>query len=614
MCGIFSILNNTHFIPRNVIHESFMKGVNRGPEYSEMIDLYGNIVFGFHRLAINGLNSISNQPMTIDKITLMCNGEIYNFKELFKMINVEPQTNSDCEIIIHLYKKFGIEYTLSLLDGYFSFIIYDASVNSEEPVIYLARDPLGVRPLYIMQPDEMVNTECSSKQKMNATKFPIIAFASELKMLSDVLNYNNDLLHFEETHEEHSMTSYSKYKPFQIKQYPPGTYSKLTKEVKVLSFYKFDIYAKKYSTPYMFNNKFDTDLTDTISKYEYNQIFEQVYNAFTEAVKKRVIGTSDRKIACLLSGGLDSSLVASLVAKYSGCEQIETYSIGMPGGEDLKYAKMVADHIGSKHTEIIVSEEDFLQIIPEVIKVIESYDTTTVRASVGNYLVSKYIANHSEAKVIFNGDGSDELMGGYLYFHAAPDALSFDRETRRLLEDIHYFDVLRSDKSISSNGLEPRTPFLDINWVNTYLSLPLKYRYNPGKPEKWLLRKSVEVLDSTLLPNEVLWRTKEAFSDGVSSNKKSWYEIINENMNKQSQSMDVFGKVTYLTPQTKEQIFYRSIFENLYPNCEKVVPYFWMPRFIEATDASARTLNIYKTHHSSQSNTTNDDELRIGIE
>jgi asparagine synthase (glutamine-hydrolysing) len=595
MCGIFSLLNNTNFIPGNIVSNSFMKGVSRGPEYSELVELYNDVIFGFHRLAINGLDTISNQPMTIDKITLICNGEIYNFKELYNMIEVEPNTNSDCEIIIHLYKKFGIEYTLSLLDGYFSFMIYDASdISNEEPIVYVARDAYGVRPLYILRSNKEINNydySNGNKENYNVTQFPIIGFASELKMLSGLLNQNNKTLLYEESSREMNDIKH-KYNPFYIEQYPPGTYSKLIKDAKVLSFYNFDFYARKYTTPYVFNNQIEMT---HITNYEYNSIFEKVYNTFNDAIKKRVIGTTDRKIACLLSGGLDSSLVAALVAKYSQ-DEIETYSIGMPGGEDLKYARMVANHIGSKHTEIIVSEEEFLNSIPEVIKVIESYDTTTVRASVGNYLVSKYISNNSDAKVIFNGDGSDELMGGYLYFHAAPDALSFDRETRRLMNDIHYFDVLRSDKSISSNGLEPRTPFLDLHWVNTYFSLPLKFRYNPDKPEKWLLRKSVETMEPDLLPREVLWRTKEAFSDGVSSNKKSWYEIINENVNNIINEKTFEKTFSYLSPQTKEQYYYRTIFESYYPHCEKVVPYFWMPRFIKASDASARTLSIYKNH------------------
>lgn len=207
-------------------------------------------------------------------------------------------------------------------------------------------------------------------------------------------------------------------------------------------------------------------------------------NKLIYAVKKRVIGTTDRPVACLLSGGLDSSLIVALVSKfYPG--KLETYSIGMKGSEDLKYAEVVAEYIESNHTSIIVSEEDFLEAIPEVIKAIESYDTTSVRASVGNYLIGKYIAKHSTAKVIFNGDGSDELAGGYLYFHAAPNNIEFDRECKRLLTDIHAFDVLRSDKCISSHGLEPRTPFLDRGWVDYYLSIPTDIRKpKPGQMEK----------------------------------------------------------------------------------------------------------------------------------
>lgn len=596
MCGIFSVFNNNGSIPETVINNSFKLGVSRGPEYSEYVNLYSSIIVGFHRLAINGLDNISNQPMTIDKITLICNGEIYNFKKLFEMIGVEPHTNSDCEIIIHLYKRFGIEYTLTLLDGYFSFILYDATDFTREPVVYVARDTYGVRPLYIMRHRNNENSDYINDpgytDNKHITPYPIIAFASELKMLSGLLNYNNKLL----THAD--FLRFTKANTFYIEQYPPGTYSVLTKESKVCADYVFETYAKRYASPYIFNSRLEID---DPSLNNYMAIFEKVYNALYEAVKKRVMGTTDRKIACLLSGGLDSSLVAALVSKfYDG--QLETYSIGMPGGEDLRYARMVADHIGSKHTEIILNEDQFFDAIPEVITTIESYDTTTVRASVGNYLVSKYISKNSEAKVIFNGDGSDELMGGYLYFHAAPDALSFDMETRRLLNDIHLFDVLRSDKSISSHGLEPRTPFLDLNWVNTYLSLPLKFRYNPNKPEKWLLRKSVEMMDDSLLPKDVLWRTKEAFSDGVSSNNKSWYEIITEKVSEKLSGDIPKGLYNHLVPQTKEQYYYRLLFDIAYPNCENVLPYFWMPRFINATDASARTLNIYKTHHKIENN------------
>ena len=278
--------------------------------------------------------------------------------------------------------------------------------------------------------------------------------------------------------------------------------------------------------------------------------------------------------------------------KKNNLSQLETYSIGLKGSEDLKYARKVATFLDTKHHEIIVSEQNFLDAIPKVIKEIESYDTTTIRASVGNYLVAKYIKENSDAKVIFNGDGSDEVTGGYLYFHKSPDSIEFDKECKRLLDQIHYFDVLRSDRCISSHGLEARTPFLDKIFVSTYLSIPLILRNHVinNKCEKFLLRESFK----GFLPNEVLYRTKEAFSDGVSKQSRSWYEIIQEH----TETINIDRNKNYIhnPPQTKEQIYYREIFEKEYPNCEKVIPYFWMPKFVDATDSSARTLDIYNNN------------------
>ena len=281
-------------------------------------------------------------------------------------------------------------------------------------------------------------------------------------------------------------------------------------------------------------------------------------------------------------------------------EQIETYSIGLENSEDIKYARIVADYIGSKHTEIIVSEKDMFDAIPYVIKAIESYDTTTVRASIGNYLIGKYIAANSKAKVIFNGDGSDELLGGYLYMHKCPDDIEFDKETRRLLKDIYLFDVLRSDKSISSNGLEPRTPFLDRSFVNYILSIPPYFRnHNNFKQcEKYLLRSSFkninfkDNLERQILPDEILWRKKEAFSDGVSSHGRSLFVILQEFI------ADYYdNKTPSLKPHIPsielEKNYYKEIFESEYPNCSNILPYFWMPKYTNATDPSARTLEVY---------------------
>jgi asparagine synthase (glutamine-hydrolysing) len=309
-----------------------------------------------------------------------------------------------------------------------------------------------------------------------------------------------------------------------------------------------------------------------------------IHDTLYDCVKQRVLNT-ERGVACLLSGGLDSSIITAMVKKF--VPSLETYSIGLEGSTDFKYAQLVADHIGTKHTSIVLTEDQFFDAIPEVIQAISSYDTTTVRASVGNYLIGKYISENSQAKVIFNGDGSDELTGGYLYFNKCTDEIEFDRECKRLLTDIHYFDVLRSDRCISTHGLEPRTPFLDRSFVQTYLSVLAEIRCHglSSLPEKFLLRASIEFMDRNLLPIEVLSRTKEAFSDGVSSIERSWYTIIAEKV--PNIKCDYY---LHNPPQTPEQKYYRTLFEKYYPHTGEIVPYFWMPKWSTTTDPSARTL------------------------
>jgi asparagine synthase (glutamine-hydrolysing) len=341
-------------------------------------------------------------------------------------------------------------------------------------------------------------------------------------------------------------------------------------------------FYKKYHIP-----TFATYYEPNIFTEEY--YLDTIYRYLKTAVYKRCC-TTERPIACLLSGGLDSSLIASLVSQYTkenSLPQIETYSIGLPDSEDIKYAKMVADYIGSKHIEIIVSEMDMINAIPKVIEDIESYDTTTVRASIGNWLIGKYISENSQAKVIFNGDGSDELCGGYLYMNLCPNTVEYDKETVRLLNDIYLFDVLRSDKSISSHGLEPRTPFLDKNFVNSYLSIPLSVRRRTDKIEKYLLRKAFD--NKELLPNEILWRKKEAFSDGVSNKGRSLYQIIQDYVCENHKST----KYVLSSIETEKE-YYKKIFFNFYPRAEHILPYYWMPKYTNTNDPSARTLDVYK--------------------
>jgi len=433
--------------------------------------------------------------------------------------------------------------------------------------MFVARDPYGVRPLFIN----------INKTGFNNENYIIIG--SEMKMITNFSSISNNKL---------------------ISQFNPGTYSHI-----VIDNNDFLIKQNYRYT----NNSFSSFFTLDNLK-EDDMVYNNIVNYLNKAVYKRII-TTDRQVACLLSGGLDSSLITSLVANQVYKlfnKQIETYSIGLEGSEDILNARIVAKHLNTKHNEIILTEQEFLDSIPEVIYNIESYDTTTVRASVGNYLVSKYISENSEAKVIFNGDGADELMGGYLYFHECKDPIEFDKECRRLLKNIHYFDVLRSDRTISSCGLEARTPFLDRYFVQYYLSINMLLRCHSIQklPEKYLIRKSfknfnIEIIDETnervkkvCLPNEILWRTKEAFSDGVSKQTRSWYFIIQEYLDKINFNSTIPINTLINTPLTKEQLYYRSIFEKYYNNCDHVIPYFWMPKYVKTNDSSARTLNIYK--------------------
>ena len=353
------------------------------------------------------------------------------------------------------------------------------------------------------------------------------------------------------------------------------------------------------------------DSTIETENYEKN-----IVKYLCDAVKKRCLNT-ERPIACLLSGGLDSSLITALVNHFYKMEfgldkTIETYSIGLKDSEDLKYAKIVADYLGTNHTEIILTEKEMFDVIPEVIYAIESYDTTSIRASIGNYLLGKYISKNSDAKVIFNGDGSDELSGGYLYMKNCPDSIEFDCETRRLLSDIHLFDVLRSDKCISSHGLEPRTPFLDKTFVNYYLSIPQKERFEKNKIiEKYFIRNSFtfanfeDVYGKQILPDEILWRRKEAFSDGVSSKGRSLYVILQEFISttlklEHYYEENIIDK--YPISIETEKLYYKKFFDSYYPHCDNIVPYFWMPRYTNATDPSARTLDVYNKSDNTEPN------------
>jgi asparagine synthase (glutamine-hydrolysing) len=509
---------------------------------------------GFTRLAINGLSAQGMQPFHIlDKegkpyLSWICNGEIYNHAALEKEHGFKCQSGSDCEVIGHLYDKMlihtaGLQTMMRALDGVFAFVL----VDHRRGITLIGRDPYGVRPLFYGQNEYRTMT----------------CFASEMKAFPTCLAQLPE-----------------------IKAFPPGHFAILDHNHIPPTSLLFQVY---HYAPFL--------KSPVLAQ---RHLAEQaVREALIEAVEKRVLNT-ERPIAALLSGGVDSSLIAALVQRSlqaKGKPALQTFSIGFEGSEDLRHARMVAEHIKSDHHEIVSTPDEFFAAIPEVVAAIESYDLTTVRASVGNYLVSKYIRANSGAKVVFNGDGSDEVFGSYLYFYRAPTDTEYEAEITRLLTDIHLYDVLRSDRSISSNGLEPRTPFLDRQFVGVARSVPTHLlRPHQGKQvEKQLLRDAFAAEDGTsILPYDVLYRKKEAFSDGVSNKEKSWFEEIQE-------------RVAPLVPEdwktygdTKEQAYYRILFNKTHaakalgqapnPNCK----YRWLPKWSgETTDPSARTLSLY---------------------
>ena len=511
-----------------ILYDNFNKIKNRGPDYS-VLERIDKVFLGFHRLSINDLSSQGNQPFKKNGVYLICNGEIYNHSFLKEKYKIQTQSNSDCEVILYMYEKLGFEETCRQLDGVFSLIIY----NDNTKKLCVSRDPYGVRPLFI-----------------GYNNLDELFFASEMKAIEHFCIY--------------------------IKQFKPGFY------------FEYNIFDKTtiYKNYYNFNLRVD--------KLRNNDfILAGIRNKLISAVKKRLI--SDRPIGALLSGGLDSSLVCGIISYLYDNNQkknFNTFGIGIEGATDLEYSQKVADYIGSNHHQVVCSENDFIDAIPEVIYNIESYDITTVRASVGNYLIGKYIKENTDIVVVFNGDGSDE-QSGYYYLRNAPSPEDFHNECKKLLREIHYYDVLRSDRSISSNwSLESRTPFLDKEFVNFYMSIDPKLKmYNDKCIEKYLLREAFK--NMKIIPDEILWRPKEAFSDGCSSENRSWHKIIQEHV-ETIISDDEFkknkDKYTFNTPLTKESYWYRKLFEEYYPGKSNVIPHFWLPNWSDEIDPSAREL------------------------
>ena len=497
MCGIICLIQYSDSINSETIAkygaECLEKLHARGPDRNSalvlnIVDKIGghcaNVYMGFSRLAIMDTSDTDLQPFVDkDKNSVCCNGEIYNYRELASEYNLTLKSKCDCEILLPLINKFGFTDVVNdYLDAEFA-MVYTDHINN---IVYAARDRYGVRPLYYGY--------------NKSTK--LIGFASELKALHSVMEF--------------------------VEQVKPNEIFKINLES-------------------MFDNPFDVQLNlaleipTCLAKFEYfsyedfvptwsvtssRVLMGIIRNLLTRAVEKRL--HSDRPIGFLLSGGLDSSLIVSIASKILGPANIICFSIGINGSPDVEAAKLVVEFLGipkENHHIIEFSIKQGLEALYSVIYTIETYDVTTIRASTPQYLMAKYISENTNIKVLLSGEGSDEIHGSYRYFRDAPNSEEFHAETIRLLKELCYFDNQRTDRTMAGNGLEVRVPFLDAEYVDFITKIdPDLLMYKHDSMEKQLIRDSFK----GYLPNQILYRSKEAFSDAVSNKDLNWAESIKE--------------------------------------------------------------------------------------
>ena len=557
MCGIWQLfLNPINKSDINRYYKMCNKVSKRGPDMSNIINLnYG--IIGFHRLAINGLTEDGMQPFNYEteryKYILVCNGEIYNHKDLEELCDYKNESKSDCEVLLPLLANYcnnNMELFFNMINGEFAMIITIIDKNTNIKHIYLSTDPMSVRPLFYQNINNKENSGLLVSSILNG-------------MSRDNQSY--------------------RLKQAEIRYYIYDDNN--------INFINSNIYHK-YENP-----EEDVIIEENI------ELYQLIVNTFFKTVEKRLM--TDRPLCCLLSGGLDSSLVASVAQrikkeKYPD-KSLNTFTIGMEGGSDLEYAKQVADYIGSNHQEINFTPDIGLNVIDEVIKTCESYDITTIRASVGQYLLGKYISENTEYKVLLNGDGADEIEMGYLYFYLAPNESEAQLESIKLIKNICMFDGLRADRNISNFGLEARFPHEDKEFLDLYLKIDPKLKIpTKNRMEKYLIRKAFDEIfkDNPILPNEILWRKKEAFSDGVSNKEKSWYQMTQEYGKKMVSDEELIilqeKYKDYIMPTTNESAYYRKKFDEYFGyNAEKCIPYFWLPNWSNEIDPSARELKVY---------------------
>jgi asparagine synthase (glutamine-hydrolysing) len=531
MCGIFFLLQNS---PVNYV-AAFNKFMNikwRGPDNSNFEILNykdNNICIGFHRLSIIGVQN-GSQPFNYNGIHLICNGEIFNYKQLIENHNLECYTDSDCEVIIHLYNLYGKKF-IELLDGDFSFVLFDSNKGE----IMFGRDIIGVRPLFYHKEDGYLN------------------LASELKGMCKT-----------------------------GEQVLPGF-----------------LYSYNISS-----GSLHSKLYRDLSRQSYGYLNEkEVLNILKmlliNSVKKRL--DSERDIGFLLSGGLDSSLVLSIACELLPNKTLHAFSIGSKNDKspDVINAKKVVAYLNSKYykNKIIHHIVDFdtdkaLQNIENIVYTLENFDITTVRASTPMWWLCKYISEKTDIKVLFSGEGSDEILGGYLYFFYAPNKMEFEKETFKLVDDLYKYDVCRADRCVSSNGLELRVPFLDKEFVRYVLNIDgdLRRPLHHTKMEKWILREAFK----GYLPENILWNQKIAFSDGAGY---SWKDKIKSYCESKVKELKIKYNPDKDFSDNPEELYHRYTFNKYYPNHKGIIDALWIPNknWIDTgSEPSARVLEIHQ--------------------
>ncbi|MEO0570336.1 MAG: asparagine synthase B [Bacteroidota bacterium] len=508
MCGIvcaFDLKEPSDKL-RPQLLEMSKKVRHRGPDWSG-IYANENAVLAHERLAIVDPAS-GKQPLfsTDGKLVLAANGEIYNHRELRGQFenSYTFQTQSDCEVILALYQEKGVDF-VDEMNGIFGFAIYDV----EKDEYFIARDHMGIIPLYI-------------GWDKNGTFY----VASELKALEGTCS--------------------------KIELFPPGHYM--------------------HSSTGEFVRWYQRDWMDYDQVKENETRIEALHDALSAAVKRQLM--SDVPYGVLLSGGLDSSVTSAIAKKYSQMRiesgdtkeawwpQLHSFSVGLEGSPDLAAAQKVADHIGTIHHEIKFTIQEGLDAIRDVIYNLETYDITTIRASTPMYLMARVIKSMG-IKMVLSGEGADELFGGYLYFHKAPSPKDFHEETVRKLDKLHMYDCLRANKSLAAWGIEGRVPFLDKEFMDVAMRInPKDKMITKDRMEKWAVRKAFE----SYLPESVAWRQKEQFSDGVGY---SWIDTLKALVEEEitdEQMKNAHFKFPIQTPTTKEEYYYRSIFEGHFPS------------------------------------------------